>query len=131
MGSFYHLSHHFKISQVTTDYSALTCQCRPHVHYPHAVHLGHALCARTDVINVINARRQPLTSAGHQPGASGARRAVCRARVCRQAREHTSRWTQVTNERAGESPGTNQRTALQNGGIFISIPSSLFSRERT
>ena len=69
---------------------------------PRAVHLSHALCARTHVINVINARRQPLTSAGHQPGASGARRAVCRARVCRQAREHTSRWTQVTNEGAAE-----------------------------
>ena len=76
----------------------------------------HASCARTHVINVINARGQPLTRAGQQPGASGARRAVCRARVCRQARDHTSRWTQVANERAGESPGTNQRSALHSGG---------------
>ena len=104
-------------------------QCGPHAHYPSAVHLSHALCARTHVINVINARRQPLTSAGHQPGASGARRAVCRARVCRQAREHTSRWTQVTNEGAAESPGTNQRTALHSGGI-TSVRCSLFSLER-
>ena len=104
-------------------------QCGPHAHYPSAVHLSHALCARTHVINVINARRQPLTSAGHQPGASGARRAVCRARVCRQAREHTSRWTQVTNEGAAESPGTYQRTALHSGGI-TSVRCSLFSLER-
>ena len=108
----------------------------PDAHYPRAVHLmpcvhlSRVLCARTHVINVINARGQPLTRAGQGPGASGARsvrRAVCRARVCRQAREHTSGRTQVANQRAGESVGTNQRPAPHTGGTHKCVRCSLYS----